>query len=193
MSARLLSFVIWGLVAASAVFWANRFMASPIAVPAGAQIIGPAALPAVALTRLFGTPPAPQAAPVAAVVVDPRLKLIGVIAPRSGRHRGVALIATDDRPARAVEVGGRVDAELVVLSVSHRQVELGPRGGPAAVTLSLPILPEPARGVPLAAPPQLPGTVPGTGRLLAPPREAQPMPVLGDAPDEPARPGMPTR
>lgn len=204
MSARLLSFVIWAGVAASALFWAYRFTARPAPVPAHAEVVGIGQRAAAPLARLFGQAPVqPAAAPAAApMVADPRLRLIGVVAPGPGRRSGVALITIDDRPARAVPVGGRVDGTLVVLSVSHRQVDLGPSGGPATMSLSLPILPEPARGVPPSA---MPGQAPPPPMPLNPARPAPVMPQMPvmpmlpqqltpiDAPAETTTPGLPQR
>jgi len=145
----MLSFVIWGLVAASLVFWGSRFLVRPAPVPAHAALAESAKVPPAQLVRLFGAPPPePVRALPEPVVADTRFKLIGVAAPRPGQRSGLALIAVDDRPARALPVGGRVDGSTVVLSISHRQVDLGPSGGPAKVSLSLPAMPEAARGVP---------------------------------------------
>ncbi len=169
MQARLLSFVVWGLVTASAVFWASRFLARPVPVPTNAAIVGPAALPSVGLAPLFGAP-APEPPVVAAAppaVVDSRFKLIGVAAGGAGRRGGLALIAVGDGPARAISVGGQVDGDLVVLAISHRQVDLGPAGGAATTSLTLPELAEAARGVPQRMAPSLPA-----GMIGIPPSEA---------------------
>jgi general secretion pathway protein C len=101
------------------------------------------------LTRLFGTdapPPAPEAQQVAAA--DPRFELVGVVSPRSAAaaREGVALIAIDGNPARAYRVGTVVDGNTVLQAVSARGVQLGPRGGPAAVSLELAPLPAAATG-----------------------------------------------
>jgi hypothetical protein len=99
------------------------------------------------LTRLFGAPapvaPPPTEAPVPA---DARFKLLGVVAPVAGQRSGLALISVDGKAARAVGVGGVVDGDLAVVSVSHRRVELGPRGGGNTMSLELPAVPEAARG-----------------------------------------------
>ena len=178
MSSRLLSFVIWALVLASAAYWASKFMVRTVPVPPQAGVVGAAAVPAVGLTRLFGAPvvQVAAAAPVP-VVADARFKLIGVMAPRAGQRSGLALIAVDDKPARAVPLGGQVEGSLVVLAISHRQVDLGPKGGAATTSLSLPALPEAARGVPSAmagfAPPGLPIAAPPA---LVPTMPMAPMP-----------------
>ena len=47
-------------------------------------------------------------------------------------------MAVGDQPARAWRTGSAVDGDTVLLSVSQRGVQLGPRGGPATTTLTLP-------------------------------------------------------
>ncbi len=191
MSARLLSLVVWALAAASVVFWVSRFTARPAPTPGHASTVGPAAVPAAPLTRLFGVPPPPPPVEEAApqpVVADARFKLIGVAAARSGQRSGLALIAVDDKPARAVPIGGRVDGELVVLSISHRQVDIGTARGPVVSSLTLPALPEANRGVPGAlsgaAAPTMPGMQPQQ------PMQAPAMPGLPYS-HAPAVPGAP--
>ena len=111
-----------------------------------------------------------MAAAAAPVVVESRFKLLGVAAARAGERSGLALIAMDDKPARALAVGARVDGAWVVQSIAHRQVDLGPPGAAAALTLTLPVMAEAARGVPSA------GTQPVPGPALAPP-VVQPAPI----------------
>ena len=95
------------------------------------------------------------AAPVQA---DSRFRLIGVVAPRasSAQAEGLALIATDGKPAKAYRVGREVDGELVLLGVHARGASLGPRGQPAQIDLQLPALPPPttctSEPTPLASP-----------------------------------------
>ena len=159
MGARLVSWVVWAAVAFSAAAWGLRWMARPEPVPPNAAITSQALPAGGDLTRMLSAPAKP-ADPVQAVVpVDARFKLIGVVAPRAAGHGvartsgGLALIAVDGKPARAVAVGKAVEGDLVVLAVGHRRVDLGPRGGPASAVLELPPLPEPTRGVPpIAAP-----------------------------------------
>jgi general secretion pathway protein C len=148
MTSRLLSFVIWLAVAASAAFWGLRLTARPGALPAHASV-ATASLPQGGdLTRLFGAPPPPVVAEAAPVPADSRFKLLGVVAPAAGQHAGLALIAVDGKTPRAVGVGGRVDGDLVLRSISHRRVELGSsNAGSPSVVLELPPLAEAARGV----------------------------------------------
>ena len=152
MSARFSAFVIWSLVAATAVFWALRFSARPLQAPAYAVAVGKPAPIHGDLTRLFG------AAPIVAVMSDAapeapsRFKLLGVMAPRSSEAqsmagRGLALIAVDGKPAKAYAVGSRLDSDLVLQSVSMRTASLGPAQGNRSVLLELPALPAPSTGV----------------------------------------------
>lgn len=148
MSSRLAAMVIWAAAAASAVFWGYRVFVKPVAVPPQATVAVVGA-PAAGgdLTRLFGAP-APVAPPPteAAAPADARFKLVGVVAPVAGQRSGLALISVDGKAARPVGVGGVVDGDLAVVSVSHRRVELGSRGGGNTMALELPALPEANRG-----------------------------------------------
>ena len=203
MGMRLTTLVVWALAALSAVFWASRFAVKPAAVPGHAVTVSPTVAPAGNLVRLFGAPskdpePEPDAAPAPA---DARFKLVGVAAPRQGQRAGLALIGVDDKPARAVALGATVDGNLVVMSIGHRQVELGPSGGKPSMVLSLPALPEPARGAPTPAatppagamPPPAPpfptGAAPaGRGALRGFTHAAPAVPVPGAPPLAAAQP-----
>lgn len=204
MKARLIAFVIWAAVAASAMFWALRLGASSPAAPAHTVAVGAAAAPRGDLTRLFGAAPvAPAGANV--VVQTPlssRFKLLGVAAPRQGGDvTGLALIAVDGKPARSYAVGAPVDGDLLLQSVHARGARLGARGAPAQVTLDLPALPQPATGsLPLAAAQAPPlGMPPGSiatlptpsvptqvGAVPMEPNQGEPIPV-------PPPPGSNTR
>lgn len=151
MVARLSAFVIWALVAATAVFWGLRLTVRAPGVPPGAVAVGAdtAALRAD-LSRVLGSSPtATAAASPAAPAAASRFKLLGIMAPRPGTapgEGGVALIAVDNKPARAFPVGTRVDGDLVLQAVSLRSAELGPGQGAASLKLELPALAAPATG-----------------------------------------------
>ena len=161
---RLLSFAIWAMVAASAVFWLTRLLARADAAPAHAVTVSASTAVANAdLSRLLGsTRVAAADAPAAEPVVDARYKLIGVVAPRSAAATGLALIAVGDKPPRPVSLGGVVDGSLVLLAVNHRRAELGPAGGTPTVRLELPAVPEPNRSVRATAAVAPPAPQPGT-------------------------------
>jgi general secretion pathway protein C len=185
MSSRLVAMLIWAAAAASAVFWGYRLFVKPAAVPSQAAV-AVAGAPAAGgdLTRLFGAP-APVAPPPteAAVPADARFKLVGVVAPVAGQRSGLALISVDGKAARAVGIGGVVDGDLSVVSVSHRRVELGVRGGGGTVALELPALPEATRGTLDSA---------GTGVPPMPPPVPAP-PTAGLPPGLVVPPGVPPR
>jgi general secretion pathway protein C len=168
MTARLLAFVVWAAVAATAVFWGLRLLSRAPAAPPHTTAAADAGAARGDLTRLFGTdaaPVAPQAAPAPS-----RFHLVGVVAPRPGSppRVGVALIAVDNKPARAYRVGAPIDDRLVVQAVQGRTVSLGPRGAPAEVQLELPPPPAPATGTLPSATEARSGT-----EVLRPPSEGR--------------------
>jgi len=176
MTARVLTLLVWAAVAAAALFWALRLGADRPGVPAHAT---PVALEPAAgdwVRVLGGTPvAAPAAAPEAIAGAATRLRLLGVIAPQTvpGRQ-GIALIAIDEGPPRALRVGAVVVGETVVQSVHRRGATLGPAGGPAEIELELPQEPPPAAQGGAAPAPAAPVRAPaGFGRPTTPP----PMPV----------------
>lgn len=153
MLVRWWTFGIWALVAGSAVFWGMRVFVQSQPAPAGTQLALAGAVQRGDLTRLFGIDvPAPlqmsQEPEQPVAMPDPRFTLVGVLSPRGnpGAREGVALIATDGNPPKAYRVGMKVDGATVLQSVSARGAQLGPRGGPALVSLELPPLPAAATG-----------------------------------------------
>jgi general secretion pathway protein C len=195
MTARLLAFAIWAAVAATAVFWGLRLFVSSPSAPPHAVAAASTTTASGDLTRLLGgAVPASGAAPAVSAATN-RFRLIGVVAPRGATTNtaGVALIAVDDKPARAFRVGAVVDESLVVQAVHTRGASLGPRGGATAVRLELPPLPPPATGrlgaVPsIQAPPPPAPVVPPPAPVV--PLQAAPAPVM-PAPVMPA-PVMPS-
>lgn len=215
MKARLLAFVIWAAVAASAVFWLLRLWSSSPSAPAHTVVVGAGPSQRSDLTKVLGAPPAApsaQRSTPSEPALASRFKLLGVAAPRDKSDgAGIALIAVDGKPARGFHVGARVDGELVLQSVHARGASIGPNGGNASVSLELPPVPFASAAVrgsvggasPIAAPvapppagafapvptavvPPPPATVPPTG--LRPPEQGEP---TGEAP--PAQPGALTR
>lgn len=199
MLARLAAFVVWALVAATAVFWGLRMLVRPQSAPAYTVAVGDAGAMRGDLAKLLGaTPSAPgatQAAP--APELASRFKLLGVMAGKQRDGSGFALIAVDAKPARAFPVGAKLDGELVLQSVSLRTASIGPAQGTAAVTLEVPALPSAATGT-------LPGVgdavkfgagsaMPAPPATLPPAASPQPpaplpLPTVG----RPALPGSPT-
>ena len=193
MLARLSAFVIWALVAATAVFWGLRlFVRAPVA-PAYAVPAGDTAAVRGDLTRLLGTAPVAVQAAVVAPQAASRFKLLGIVAPKvaaanaASSNHGVALIAVDGKMPKAYPVGARVDNDLVLQSVSLRTVSIGPSAQAApTITLELPPLAAAATGT-------LPANMGGGGGNVplspsAPvPQYTPPAPPLG-APQPPQAP-----
>lgn len=210
---RLSAFVVWALVAATAVFWGLRLLVRPQPAPAYAVTVGEATTARGDLTRLFGAAPVVTAAEQpAAPELASRFKLLGIMAPKPAaaepaQRFGYALIAVDGKPARAFAVGSSLDSGLVLQAVSLRTASIGPLDGAAAVRLEMPPLPAPAtgtlppmgsgapEGAPLAVPPPALGFVPptppatatGVGRMPVPARPpAMPRPGQVPPPGGPA-------
>ena len=175
MYARLSSFVIWSLLAATVMFWALRLAGRAPQAPAYAVAVGTAAPMRGDLSRLFGAAPVVAVAQEAAPEASSRFRLVGVMAPRRGRDDsnaayGLALIAVDGKPAKAFAVGSTLDSNLVLQSVSMRTASLGPAEGARSVLLELPVLAPPATGVlpvPGAAATAVP-TMPALPRAVPP-------------------------
>jgi general secretion pathway protein C len=173
MASRIFALLIWAAVAASLAFWGLRWLAPPTGVPANAVAVSLDNAGRGDLRRLISGPAVSASAVPAqsgASELAGRIKLIGVVAPKAGQHNGVALLSIDGKPARAIRLGGVVDGELLLLGLTQRGAEIGPTGGPSALTLDLPLLPPPAMG---ALPP-----VAGLERLNSQPRvgiEGQPL------------------
>jgi len=130
------TFVLWALVAASAVYWGLKLTggAGAATAPAATRTAAPADPAAVA--RLLGSTPArASVAPVASLAS--RFALVGVVASRG--PNGAALIAVDGKPAKPFRVGAAIDESLVLQSVEGRRAVLAASAdGPPVVTLELP-------------------------------------------------------
>jgi len=193
MQARAVAFVVWALVAASAMYWLLRLSASSPTAPGHTAAVAASTLPRGDLARVLGAaPPTPKGEPVAEPALAARFKLLGVAAPRTGGERiGLALIAVDGKPARGFKVGAPVDGEIVLQSVHPRGAALGPRGASPQVQLDLPLLPPPATGRPSAAgfpaPPPLPGAgmSPAGGQIASVPVPVPPPPGVQRGADGP--------
>jgi len=129
------TFVLWALVAASAVYWGMKLSNGSGGVPAVAAARTPAPADPLAVGRLLGSTPA-----VAAAAPNPatRFTLMGVVA--SGGKGGAALIGVDGKPPRPFRVGATIEEGLLLQSVDSRRANLGPTlDGPPSVTLELPL------------------------------------------------------
>ena len=187
MASRILALIIWAAVAASLAFWGLRWLAQPTAVPPNAS--------AVSLDNAGkGDPhkllagPAKASGPAAPdngqnAMLAGRIKLLGVVAPKHPEDQGgVALISVDNNPPRAIRIGGIVDGQNVLRSLTQRGAEIGPADGPTALTLDLPLLPAPATGViPAISGLSTASAAPQPGSMPAPPQGGMPPPPPGDA------------
>ena len=139
---RIVTFTLSGLAAASAAYWGLK----------GWGPILPSTAPTVLLAQV--TPAAAQAvaralggaqvsvAPASGAQVSSaisRYALVGVLARRS--HMGAALISVDGQEAKPVRVGGLVDEDVMLQSVTGRRAVLSSgAGNTQAFTLELPLL-----------------------------------------------------
>ena len=205
MPARLSAFVIWALVAATAVFWGLRLWTRPAEAPPYTVPVGDVAVARGDLSRLLGATPAAAAAVAATPEVASRFRLIGIMAPKAAAAsaqpgQGVALIAVDGKPPKAFVVGSSLDTNLVLQSVSLRTAAIGPPQGAAAVTLELPplvaaatgSLPALGAGAPRnPAAPAAPVFVPPPPPLIVPQPVGQTRPGLAPTFPPPGTGGMP--
>jgi general secretion pathway protein C len=131
------TFVVWGLVAATAVYWGMKLSSTSTVAPAAPAVRTTPPPDAAAIARLLGsTPAAAAAAPVASL--SSRFHLLGVVADAGGH--GAALIAVDGKPPKPYRVGAPIDQDLVLQSVGPRRATIAPSmTGPASVTLELPL------------------------------------------------------
>ncbi|MDN3921146.1 hypothetical protein [Roseateles violae] len=185
MLARLMAFLVWGLLACSGVYWMLQLLARPL--PTQAPPVAERGAAAADLSRLLGAAivSAPEAAPAPAE--EARFKLLGVVAPKSAQAtaagEGVALIAVDG-VARTVRVGAAVDGELRLLAVDARSARLGREGGSS---LSLQLAPPTSANTGSLQPAVPSSTILGGAHGQPPPGlppQVQPQP--------PMMPGVPT-
>ena len=186
---RSLTFVVWALAAASAVFWGLRWdgktaLTQPVATLAPSATVADAG----AVARLLGS-----AGVVAATAVNApsRLVLAGVVA-RTGSHTGAALIAIDGKPAKSISVGARVEEGLFLRSVQGRQASLAASpDGPVTMTLELPAPGLASSGNPAAAPSTAAPVPAQPVAPYVPAAGAQPV-ALEAAPRTPVSPPIPS-
>jgi general secretion pathway protein C len=140
-STRIVTFVISGLAAASAVYWGLKGWSQAGAVNAPAVSMAPASLlTPQAVARALGGALAPAASrPAQVPAASSRFVLVGVLAGQS--RTGAALISVDGREAKPFRVGSEVDEGVMLQSVTGRRAVLKTDEGDAAsFTLELPPL-----------------------------------------------------
>ena len=153
---------VWGLAAASVIFWGLKLAAPPESVAPPALVSAPVAVDPAEVAKLFGAVPAPAAS--LAPDAGNRLVLLGVVA--DGDMRGAALIAVDGQAPRPYRVGQQVGDGYVLQSVDVRAATLGAGPDtPALFTLQMP------------KPTSAPGVVPASQR----PAGARPAPAPAPA------------
>jgi general secretion pathway protein C len=178
------AFVIWAMLAASAMFWALRLSVTAPAAPAYTVPVGDTAMLRGDLTRLFGSA---ATAPTAAAPVPQaasRYRLVGVVAPlpNAPQGNGIAAISIDGKPARPFRVGSKVEGDLQLRSVTRRGADLGPADGSTGFTLELPPRQAAATGTLPAvslkgdAADDEPAPVPTQADVPPPPQQVQPQP-----------------
>ena len=180
MLARLSAFVIWALVAATAVFWGLSLLVRAPAAPAYTVAVGDAATVRGDLSRLLGSAPV---APVAAAAVSEaasRFRLFGIVAPKNaGASNGVALIAVDGKMPKAYSVGAQLDGDLVLKAVSLRTASIASGQGAPMITLELP---PPATAATGSLPFTPMGGLPATPPAMVPQYVPAPMPFPNGIP-----------
>jgi general secretion pathway protein C len=130
---------LWGLAAASVVFWGLRLTAPADALAPPVAAAPAATIDSTAVAQVLG---AVNERSVAAATPEAasRFALLGVVADTA--QRGAALIAIDGKPARPFRVGSQLVDGFVLQSVGLRTAALGASiGSPAAITLQLPVRP----------------------------------------------------
>lgn len=179
MKPRFFAFIVWALVAGSAMFWGLRLLVNSQTMPAHAVSVGDSSAAVGDVARLLGTTPKEAAAVAAAAPVSElstRFKLTGVISPKSGAQstsgQGVALISVDGKPSRAFGVGSRIDGDLRLQAVSLRTASISTGPGKAPVVLEMPPMAPPTTG-------SLPAALGMGGSATTATAGANPPPALG--------------
>ena len=166
MLSRSVAFLVWALVAATAVYWGSLFMARPSDASAPVVALDVSAAAGADLSRLLGSALAPAPTAAAAPAASSRFRLTGVVAPQHPGDQGLALISVDGSPPRVYRVGAALDGELMLREVGLRTATVAPAGNSndpgASFVLALPPL--------SAAPPTTAAAPAGAGwRALAVP------------------------
>jgi len=145
---------VWAAVAASLVYWGFTVAGPRTPLPDGARLPAPDSMGGGGWSQVLGAAPVADDDDEPAMADDSRFQLLGVVAPQGAAQssQGVALIAVDGQPPRAVRTGAVVDGETVLLAVERRAAQLGPRGGPATVALNLPDPTTASHAAPVVAP-----------------------------------------
>ena len=168
MLARLITFLVGTLLAASMTFWGLKLFTSAPGAPAGTPLDagGESGPPKTAdLARLLGA--ASADASVVPSAISSRFRLEAVIASPLTGGFGVALISVDGKTSRVFKVGAVIDRDLVLQSVGVRSASIGPMQGAPSLVLELPVV----NSAPIARAAAGDGTVGGPSVRMATPDE----------------------
>lgn len=139
--ARIATFVLSMVVAASAAYWGLKIWSLSQPSKGGATAIASAApVDPQAVAQVLGGGSSPlRTADLSASTASSRFVLQGVVADSSSG--GAALISVDGKPAKPFRVGGIVDGRLLLQSVVGRRAVLATTlDGPQEMALELPPL-----------------------------------------------------
>jgi general secretion pathway protein C len=149
---RLIALVLL-LVAACAAVWGGRILFWPVPSPAGEDVAAGQAHAAPAFVQWPGVSAARAEATPEPGLAAARFRLDGVVAPSRKEDAGIALIAVDNRPARAFRVGDIVDEGIRLDAVSLYGATLAATAQAAPIFLTLA---SPAASAGLQSAPDLP-------------------------------------
>ncbi|MDD2918195.1 type II secretion system protein N [Rhodoferax sp.] len=141
--ARLSTFALAALAAASVVYWGLRWSEPLTAPPSSGVRSEPRPIDTARVALLLGASASPADAGAAAPTVNAaaNYKLEGVIAQGRSSGRGSALIAIGGEKAKPYRVGDHLSDDLLLQSVSARGAALAPgMAAPASIQLELPPL-----------------------------------------------------
>lgn len=141
--ARLSTFVLAALAAASVAYWSLRWSEPPATPRFSGEGFSQRPIDTARVAQVLGASTTPVSnaatAPVASAAVN--YKLEGVIAQGRSSGRGSALIAIGGEKAKPYKVGDRLSDDLVLQSVSARGAALAPdMAAPTSIQLELPPL-----------------------------------------------------
>jgi general secretion pathway protein C len=129
---RILSFALLALLAAIVGFWASRFFAPKVAVaPVSVTAENTATSDATFARQFFGMPKDNNA--VAAPIVDTQFQVLGLISGRAG----VAVIAADGKPGKAISVGQTIVPGAVLKAIYPEKIVISKQGRLVELTLPL--------------------------------------------------------
>lgn len=142
--ARLSTFLLAALAAASVVYWGLRWSEPiPTSRAANSDWSNPRPIDTARVAQLLGASATPASDGAATPVVNTagNYKLEGVIAQGRGSGLGSALIAINGEKAKPYKVGDRLSDDLVLQSVSARGAALASSmQAPVSIALELPPL-----------------------------------------------------